>query len=112
MPAIPPHILPGWGSQTTVVHPPPSGAQMPQLSLQQNSPGPHRLRPHRSPFGGQTSCVQASPSGTHRLQLSLQQYSPGPQVASLQGSHLHSFFEHRTSSGMQMPPHFGQHFVP
>jgi hypothetical protein len=46
------------------------------------------------------------------LQLSLQQYSPGPQTAWLHGSLTHSSFEHRMSSGMQMPPQFGQHFVP
>src|SRR5262245_35142948 len=60
--------------QAIMMHTPPSGAQMLQLSLQQNSPGLHQLRPH--------------------------------------GSLTHSSFEHRMSSGMQMPPQFGQHFVP
>ena len=43
------------------MQPPPSGAQMPQLSLQQYSPAPQKLAPHGSPeggSGGQYSSVQ------------------------------------------------------
>jgi hypothetical protein len=94
---------------------PPSGAQIPQLSLQQNSSGPQYEAPHGSPgfsSGEQNSRVQPSPNGTQRLQLSLQQYSPGPQTASLHDSPEQSTSAQSTSPGTQMPPHCGQHVVP
>lgn len=70
------------------MHPPPNGAQIPQLSLQQYSPSPQTFTPHGSPRGipgAQYSRVHPCPNGAHRLQLSLQQYSPGPHVVWLQG---------------------------
>ena len=96
------------------MHTPPSGAQMPQLSLQQYSPEAQTFIPHGSPWGmsgGQYSRVHPWPSATQRLQLSLQQYSPGPQMASLQGVYPQASLQ-ETVSGMQARPHSEQQCVP
>ena len=97
------------------MQPPPRGAQILQLSLQQYSSAPQTTAPQCSPrggFGGQNSRVQPAPSGTQRLQLSLQQYSPGPQIASLQTSPPQRSSEQGVPAGTHSPPQFGQQMVP
>jgi hypothetical protein len=82
-----PH-LPGSGSnwQSCCVQVPSSGAQIPQLELQQYSSALQTLGPQGSSSGRQNRCVHVSPSRTHTPQLSLQQISFGPQTLSPQGT--------------------------
>jgi hypothetical protein len=99
-------------SQTCWVQNPPTGAQMPQLSLQQNSSGPQTFGPHGSP---QNWSVHAPPTGAQMEQLKLQQYWSGPQRTWLQGTAPGSpqrSSEQGVPAGTQMPPQFSQQSVP
>jgi len=61
---------------------PSGGVQMPQLSLQQTSPGAQIVAPQATltgPGGSQKTSMHAAPNGAQIPQLSLQQYSPAPQ---------------------------------
>ena len=62
-----------------MMHLPSGGVQMPQLSLQQISPGGQIVGPQGMPGSGggsQKSSMQPPPSGAQMPQLSLQQYLP------------------------------------
>jgi hypothetical protein len=70
------------------MHTPSGGVQMPQLSLQQTSPGGQVVGPHGTPagVGSQKISMHPPPIGAQIPQLGLQQYSPAPHIFPPHGS--------------------------
>lgn len=91
-----------------VVQASPSLAQMPQLSLQQYSPGPQTFLPHCSPplppSLVQASSMQPSPGLAQMPQLSLQQYSPLAQVFAPQVTPVPASWDPMGTSPSELQP--------